>query len=133
MVRLISIIFISGASGFCLNRARNSPRLHLYGPQQLCKSSTLLKNDLRDEIENAAQRRAYENRARGDGVGSTAAGAILGGLLGGPFGALVRMLFNFDVIQFHRHSYNLLISDPSFIRVTVWCTDRILIGQRANY
>lgn len=56
-------------------------------------SSTLLKYDLRDEIENAAQRRAYENKAKGDGVGSTVAGAALGGLLGGPFGLLVREIF----------------------------------------
>lgn len=50
---------------------------------------TLLRNDnLRDEIEQAAQRRAYENRTRGGGTGETVGGAILGGLLGGPFGAL---------------------------------------------
>jgi len=49
-------------------------------------SSTLLKNDLRNEIERKAQQRAYENRARGDGIGSAAAGAAFGLLLGGPFG-----------------------------------------------
>lgn len=54
----------------------------------IARSPTSLLNGLRDEIEQAAQRRAYENRARGGGTGSTVGGAILGGLLGGPFGAL---------------------------------------------
>mmetsp|Transcript_3519 Transcript_3519/g.8968 ORF Transcript_3519/g.8968 Transcript_3519/m.8968 type:complete len:305 (-) Transcript_3519:116-1030(-) len=49
---------------------------------------TALHNDLRDEIERAAQRRAYEGRAQGGGTGETVGGALLGGLLGGPFGAL---------------------------------------------
>lgn len=52
------------------------------------KSSTALRNDLKDDIERAAQIRAYEKRARGGGTGELAAGAILGGILGGPFGAL---------------------------------------------
>jgi len=47
-----------------------------------------LCNDLRDEIEKSAQRRAYENRSRGGGTGEAVGGAILGGILGGPFGAL---------------------------------------------
>lgn len=50
--------------------------------------STALRNDLKDEIERAAQLKAYEKRAKGGGTGELAAGAILGGLLGGPFGAL---------------------------------------------
>ena len=50
------------------------------------KTRSSLKNDLRDEIEEAAQRRAFEDRARGGGTGEIAAGAVLGGLLGGPFG-----------------------------------------------
>jgi hypothetical protein len=83
MARLVLILFLSGAAGFSL-RINSSPR------QQL-KSSTALKNDLRDEIERAAQQRAYHDKAKGGGVGETAAGAILGGLLGGPFGALVRV------------------------------------------
>ena len=63
-------------------------RSHRYfGP----KSSTALRNDLKDEIERAAQIKAYEERARGGGTGELAAGAILGGLLGGPFGALFGM------------------------------------------
>ena len=91
MARFISLLFVSGVAGFSLNRINNSPRQQLQLHRQPFRKWTmLLKNDLRDEIENAAQRRAYENRARCDGVGSTAAGAILGGLLGGPFGALVR-------------------------------------------
>mmetsp|Transcript_28774 Transcript_28774/g.52062 ORF Transcript_28774/g.52062 Transcript_28774/m.52062 type:complete len:300 (-) Transcript_28774:90-989(-) len=53
------------------------------------RSSTSLWNDLRDEIEQTARRRASENRARTGGItGEAAGGAILGGLLGGPFGAL---------------------------------------------
>ncbi|KAL7542578.1 hypothetical protein ACHAWF_007205 [Thalassiosira exigua] len=52
------------------------------------RRSSCLRNDLRDEIERAAQRRAYEERAKGGGIGATAGGAVLGGLLGGPFGAL---------------------------------------------
>ena len=51
-------------------------------------STTFLRNDLRDEIERSAQRRAYEDRSRGGGTGEAVGGAILGGLLGGPFGAL---------------------------------------------
>ncbi len=49
---------------------------------------TLLQQDLRDEIEKSAQRRAYESRSRGGGTGATVGGALLGGLLAGPFGAL---------------------------------------------
>jgi hypothetical protein len=82
MARLVMILMLSGAAGFSL-QTNSSPRQHI-------KSSTQLKNDLRDEIERAAQQRAYQEKARGGGVGETAAGAILGGLLGGPFGALVR-------------------------------------------
>src|SRR5210317_919729 len=52
------------------------------------KSKTALRNDIKDEIERAAQIKAYEKRARGGGTGEFAAGAILGGILGGPFGAL---------------------------------------------
>lgn len=57
-------------------------------------SSTLLKNDLRNEIERKAQQRAYENRARGDGIGSAAAGAAFGLLLGGPFGECSMMRYD---------------------------------------
>ena len=52
------------------------------------KSTTSLRNNIKDEIERAAQIKAYEKRARGGGTGEFAAGAILGGILGGPFGAL---------------------------------------------
>jgi hypothetical protein len=52
------------------------------------KSTTALRNNIKDEIERAAQIKAYEKRARGGGTGEFAAGAILGGILGGPFGAL---------------------------------------------
>ena len=53
------------------------------------RSSTLLRNDdLRDEIEMAARRRADASAASGGGTGSFVGGAVLGGLLGGPFGAL---------------------------------------------
>eukprot|EP00985_Skeletonema_marinoi_P008312 scaffold3744_cov123-Skeletonema_marinoi.AAC.3 len=55
------------------------------------KSTTALRNDLKDEIERKAQLKAYEKRAQGGGTGEVAAGAILGGLLGGPFGALFGM------------------------------------------
>jgi len=84
MTRLIPILLLSAVAGFSFDSPRPQSKRVMY------KSSTLLKNDLRDEIESAAQRRAYQNRSKGDGVGETAAGAILGGLLGGPFGALVR-------------------------------------------
>jgi hypothetical protein len=110
MVRLIALMFISNTVAFSLHQIKKSPRQHelnfifaaqshwpktnsMYQPH-FCSDgrfSTSLKNDLRDEIEKAAQRRAYENRSRGEGVGETAAGAILGGLLGGPFGALVSL------------------------------------------
>jgi hypothetical protein len=49
---------------------------------------TLLHQDLRDEIEKSAQRRAYQSRSRGGGTGAAVGGAMLGALLGGPFGAL---------------------------------------------
>ncbi|KAL7480345.1 hypothetical protein ACHAW6_006038 [Cyclotella cf. meneghiniana] len=107
MVCLIALMFISNTLAFSLYQIQKSPRQHelnfmfsaqshwpqtnsMYQPH-FCSDDrfpTSLKNDLRDEIEKAAQRRAYENRSRGEGVGETAAGAILGGLLGGPFGAL---------------------------------------------
>eukprot|EP00571_Detonula_confervacea_P005793 CAMPEP_0172327746 /NCGR_PEP_ID=MMETSP1058-20130122/59991_1 /TAXON_ID=83371 /ORGANISM="Detonula confervacea, Strain CCMP 353" /LENGTH=294 /DNA_ID=CAMNT_0013044829 /DNA_START=44 /DNA_END=928 /DNA_ORIENTATION=+ len=51
--------------------------------------TSLRNDDLRGEIERAAQRRAYEKRTQGGGItGEAVGGAILGGLLGGPFGAL---------------------------------------------
>jgi hypothetical protein len=57
-----------------------------------CPSSrrppTSLYQDLRDEIEKSAQRRAYQSRSLGGGTGATVGGALLGGLLAGPFGAL---------------------------------------------
>jgi hypothetical protein len=89
MTRFISLVFLPAmAAAFSHHHTNNAPIRRVC--QASCfQSSTLLKNDLRDEIENAAQRKAYENRSRGEGVGETAAGAILGGLLGGPFGALV--------------------------------------------
>jgi hypothetical protein len=49
---------------------------------------TYLHQDLRDEIEKSAQRRAYQSRSRGGGTGATVGGAVIGGLLAGPFGAL---------------------------------------------
>lgn len=49
---------------------------------------TYLHQDLRDEIEKSAQRRAYQSRSRGGGAGATVGGAVIGGLLAGPFGAL---------------------------------------------
>ena len=92
---LILLVLPNSTSGFSSCQRNYSRRYHGCNnagtplTNSFCQTSTSLKNDLRDEIENAAQRRAYENRARGEGVGETAAGAILGGLLCGPFGALV--------------------------------------------
>ena len=51
-------------------------------------SGSALRNDLQDEIERAAQRRAYEDQAQGGGTGNAIGGAVIGGLFGGPFGAL---------------------------------------------
>jgi hypothetical protein len=59
---------------------------HIITPSR--RRPTLLQQDLRDEIEKSAQRRAYESRSRGGGTGATVGGALLGGLLAGPFGAL---------------------------------------------
>ena len=89
MGHIISVLFLSGAVGFSVNSGINSwlrRRVHTHRQNN---ELTLLRNDLRDEIEDAARQRAYEKRSRGDGVGETAAGAILAGLLVGPFGALV--------------------------------------------
>ncbi|KAL9188494.1 hypothetical protein ACHAXT_006872 [Thalassiosira profunda] len=70
-------------------QSRPAPRRALGPGQFTCRRyPSQLRNDLRDEIESAAQRRAYESRARGGGTGSTVGGAVIGGLLGGPFGAL---------------------------------------------
>lgn len=56
---------------------------------RVARHPTLLFNDLRDEIERAAQRRSNEKRAQGGGItGEAVGGAVIGGLLGGPFGAL---------------------------------------------
>lgn len=71
-----------------IQRTLSHQKLSQYGGN---KSNTALRNDLKDEIERAAQRKAYEKRAQGGGTGELAAGAILGGLLGGPFGALFGM------------------------------------------
>ena len=87
MRRLVTILLLSSAAGFSPCRINSSPRRCAQASSK--SSTTRLKYDLRDEIENAAQRRAYENKAKGDGVGSAVAGAALGGLLGGPFGLLV--------------------------------------------
>jgi hypothetical protein len=70
-------------------RAHRAPSSRQFPHRTIRSSSvTFLLNDLRDEIERSAQRRAYENRSRGGGTGEAVGGAILGGLLGGPFGAL---------------------------------------------
>lgn len=46
---------------------------------------------MEDEIEENSRRRASQQKQQGAaGIGETAAGAILGGLLLGPFGASVR-------------------------------------------
>ena len=70
------------------NRSPSSRRFRHRTARSSPTKTTFLCNDLRDEIEKSAQRRAYENRSRGGGTGEAVGGAILGGILGGPFGAL---------------------------------------------
>ena len=93
-----AIIYCALLGGFHASTAFNIPPIkRRISHQNLSqhyggiKSNTALRNDLKDEIERAAQRKAYEKRAQGGGTGELAAGAILGGLLGGPFGALFGM------------------------------------------
>lgn len=80
---VILLVFLPAAASFAVPTPLHSHRSIVRFP------STALRNDnLRDQIEQAAQRRAYENKARGGGTGETVGGAVIGGLLGGPFGAL---------------------------------------------
>lgn len=77
MARLvIYILILSNIAAFSLNQIYDTkrPQLHL--------QTTSNSNYLNVEIENSAQTSRGEKAA-------TAAGAILGGMLGGPFGAMV--------------------------------------------
>lgn len=59
------------------------------------RSFIVLNNQRRwdDEIEQNSLRRAQrETNSGGSGIGETASGAVLGGLLGGPFGKLTKII-----------------------------------------